>query len=103
MQQMIPSLEISPLSSVAALEHFSQTLGLEETVTLDYVDGTSQRELSVRIDAKLHENLHDDAVTNRDRARLGSVALPHAGDWLTVVPCPALGLQLRSPEFRVAA
>ena len=31
-----------------------------------------------------------------------SLSLRHSGDWLNVVPCPALGLQLRPPEFRTA-
>ena len=31
-----------------------------------------------------------------------SVKLPHAGDWLHVVPSPALGLQVRDAEFRTA-
>ena len=28
--------------------------------------------------------------------------LPHAGDWLQVIPSPALGLQLRAGEFRTS-
>ena len=35
----------------------------------------------------------------RERARLASVALPHAGDWLVVAPLAALGLHLRPAEF----
>ena len=31
------------------------------------------------------------------------MGLSHAGDWLNVVPCPALGLHLRSQEFIVVA
>ena len=37
-----------------------------------------------------------------DKARLASLALPHSGDWLHVVPCPAIGLHLKKGEFRVA-
>ena len=36
------------------------------------------------------------------KARLASLSLPHSGDWLNVVPCPALGLHMRGVEFRVA-
>ena len=36
----------------------------------------------------------------RDRARLGAVSLPHAGDFLNVVPSPILGLHMRGSEFR---
>ena len=38
----------------------------------------------------------------RDVARMASLGLPHAGDWLNVVPSPALGLHLRPPEFIVS-
>ena len=36
-------------------------------------------------------------------ARLRSVTLPHAGDWLNVVPSTALGLHLRPQEFVMVA
>ena len=35
-------------------------------------------------------------------ARLRSLVLPHAGDWLCVTPSPALGLHLRTVEFIVS-
>ena len=35
----------------------------------------------------------------REIARLKSLGLPHAGDWLSVTPQSALGLHLRPPEF----
>ena len=38
----------------------------------------------------------------RDKTRLASLSLSHSGDWLGVVPCAALGLQLRPAKFRVA-
>ena len=38
----------------------------------------------------------------RDTARLNSLTLSHSGDWLNVVPSPALGLQLRGQEFRTS-
>ena len=34
----------------------------------------------------------------REIARLASPSLPHSGDWLSVVPSPALGLHLRGPD-----
>ena len=100
--QMIPSLELSPLSTVGALEHLSKVLEVEDAVSLESVDGISQKELSLRVDDKLYNELIEAAETVRDKARLASVELPHAGDWLYVVPSPALGLQLRPPEFRVS-
>ena len=38
-----------------------------------------------------------------DMARLKSLTLPHAGDWLNVVPSNALGLHLRPQEFVMVA
>ena len=35
----------------------------------------------------------------RKTARLASLSLPHSGDYLNVVPSPALGLHLRTAEF----
>ena len=39
----------------------------------------------------------------REEARLLSLKLPHAGDWLNLVPSPALGLHLRPLEFTAVA
>jgi hypothetical protein len=36
----------------------------------------------------------------RCKALLLSSSIPHSGDWLHVVPSPALGLHLKDPEFR---
>jgi hypothetical protein len=38
----------------------------------------------------------------REKARLTSVGLPHAGDWLNVIPSPTLGLHMRAAEFVVS-
>ena len=35
----------------------------------------------------------------REIARMTSLGLPHAGNWLSVVPSPAPGLHLRSSEI----
>ena len=59
--------------------------------------------MSVRIDSYLHGKLLESAEGMRDKVRLGSLGLPHAGDWINVIPSPSLGLQLRSSEFRTAA
>jgi hypothetical protein len=39
----------------------------------------------------------------REMARLASLGLSHARDWLNVVPSPALGLHLRTLEFTTVA
>ncbi len=38
-----------------------------------------------------------------ERARLASLVLPHAGDWLNTAPFTALGLHLRPAEFVMMA
>ena len=35
----------------------------------------------------------------REITRLASLGLPHAGNWLNVVPSPSLGLQMHQSEF----
>ena len=62
----------------------------------------TQKDTSFKIDQNNHKllsNLTRECGSVREVARLASVGLPHAGDWLNVVPCPALGLHLRSQEF----
>ena len=38
----------------------------------------------------------------REKARLASLSLPHAGDWLNCAPIKSLGLHLRPAEFVLA-
>ena len=85
-----------------ALDHHSNVLCLEEPLVKDAVKGMSQRGLSLRVDNFLRESLSQRADNARDQTRLASLSLAHTGDWLNVVPCAALGLQLRAAEFRVA-
>ena len=40
---------------------------------------------------------------DRDKTRLGSLGLSHAGSWLNVVPSVSLGLHMRPQEFRVSS
>ena len=44
----------------------------------------------------------DEAESDRDKARLNSVGMNHAGDFLNAVPVKALGLHLRPQEFTVS-
>ena len=57
--------------------------------------------MSAKIDLhqkqKLIEDIGADEV--RERARLASLSLPHAGDWLNTPPLAALGLHLHASEF----
>ena len=102
-------------SSAAYLSSFSSSKGqitdlvpnlqiveLEEAMEEETFECLSQGELSLRIEEKLHQDLLNMTTITREKARLQSLQLPHAGDWLFVVPSPVLGLQLRGPEFRTA-
>ena len=60
------------------------------------LDGPSPT-LSTNFDA-----LVTGAQDSRSRALALSTAIPHAGDWLNVVPSRALGLHLQDWEFRVS-
>ena len=101
-EQLAPNLDFSVVSTLEARELLSVLLDEEEVFSDESVRGLSQKQLSLKIDEKDHEKLLAGAELVRDKARLNSVQLPHAGDWLNVVPSPSLGLQLRPPEFRVS-
>ena len=72
-----------------------------EEATAESLQGVTQKMASFTID-KSNQTLLSNLIREsgeREIARLASLSLPHAGDWLNVVPCPALGLHLRGPEF----
>ena len=76
----------------------------EETSTVS-LQGMSQKAVSLKIDLhnfSLLTNHFTREENKREIARLASLGLPHAGDWLYVVPSPVLGLHLRSREFSVS-
>ena len=57
--------------------------------------------LSHAIDEASFSALVDTAPDARSKALALSSAIPHAGDWLNVVPSSALGLCLQDQEFRL--
>ena len=59
-----------------------------------------QRSLSAAIDNSVFESLLSFAPSIRSRALALSSSLPHAHDWLNVIPSPSLGLHLQDREFR---
>ena len=67
--------------------------------TMEEAKGSTQKTISQRVDDYLVKQLSKEAECERDKARLKSVGLPHAGDWLNAVPVKALGLNLRPREF----
>ena len=72
----------------------------EEAREADLV-GLTQRQMSLKVDQQgqkqLLEGIGEDG--DRERARLASLGLQHAGDWLNTAPLKALGLHLRGAEF----
>ena len=60
-----------------------------------------QRPLSRAIDDASFNSLLGSAPDQRSRALTLSTSLPHAGDWLNVVPSQALGLHLQDHGFRL--
>ena len=63
---------------------------------------TSQKMISHSIDQHQAKVLHDTLQDERDKARLNSVGMLRAGDWLNASPVRALGLHLRAKEFTAA-
>jgi hypothetical protein len=61
--------------------------------------------MSVKIDLQQQQRLQNQvgAEEVRERARLASLTLPHAGDWLNTAPLISLGLHLRPVEFVLVA
>ncbi len=76
-----------------------------QAVTTEQLDGLTQKTVSAAISTHAQTLLSEQFTGEgsvRDQARLASLGLPHAGDWLYVVPSPALGLHLRAQEFTTA-
>ena len=74
----------------------------EEEVTVESLEGTTQKMSSLKIDLNNHLLLSEKFSREgdvREIARLASLSLPHAGDFLNAVPNPALGLHLRPQEL----
>ena len=95
------SVSSSYISS--ALQVFCSGLGWAPLSSLeDFEIPISQKSLSRLIDNSLFKGLLGTALDPRHRALALSSSLPHAGDWLTALPSPNLGLHFLSPEFRVS-
>ncbi len=87
----------------AVLAQLSTKAGEELTEESTY--GLSQKVLSGKVERHLHQRLTNRLAAEggvREVARLASLGLPHAGDWLHVLPSTALGLHMRPQEFVAA-
>ena len=81
--------------------------GAEEPLSTEALQNLTQKMLSAKIDLHNLSLLREGLLalgSVREVARLASVSLKdaHAGDFLSVVPYPGLGLLLRSSEFVTA-
>ena len=79
----------------------------EEEVTEAELVGVPQNLLGLRVDQEQRRSLLDGVGVGEEEvevmARLQSLTLPHAGNWLNVAPILSLGLHLRPREFVMAA
>ena len=91
-----PSPHLS--TAIAAL---SLSANRPDWIDLDSIEvPIRQHSLSVSIDEAVYDHLISTAPDTRSRALILSSSLPHAGDWLNVIPSAALGLRIHHQEFR---
>ena len=77
-----------------------------EDAPFSSLQGATHWKVSLNIDLhnlQLFNNHISEQGVTREIARLASLGLQHAGDWLNVVPSPALGLHLPPAEFIMSA
>jgi hypothetical protein len=84
------------------LSMLSEATGCTRSLQDLTVSGCSQKGLSSEIDKLSLISLTAMLHSTRDKARLLSLQLPYAGEWLRALPSPNLGLHLSPPEFRLA-
>ena len=63
---------------------------------------TPQKVVSHSVNLHTHKELQDLLQDERDSARINSLGLVRAEDWLNAIPVCVLGLKLRIKEFRVS-
>ena len=86
-------------STVASL---ALAAGRPDWISVEDIDvPLCQRVLLATIDESNFDHLLATSTTTRQRTFALSSALQHAGDWLNVLPSPAVGLHLHSKEFRL--
>ena len=85
----------------AAVTALAEAATRPDWTSLDVIDvPLRHKSLSHSIDEAVKQRLLSSAPTIRSHALSLSSGLPHAGDWLNVVPSPSLGLCLHDQEFR---
>ena len=86
-----------------AVAMFNAQVSPSNVITVNFAleSPIHQKVLSGMIQAQ-HFHILLESSSPANRARLLSVATPHASSWLSVVPSPGLGLHLESNEFQMA-
>ena len=91
-----------PLALPPAISSLARSAKMPSWCSLEDIDvPIRQKSLSRLIDEACFNTLVESAPDVRSRALSLSSSLPHAGDWLNVIPSPALGLCLLDQEFRL--
>ena len=97
LQPALPPLHLSEV-----IADLASAAGHPDWVSLQSIDvPIRQRPLSRCIDKVSFDNLLSSASDERSKALTLSTSLPHAGDWLQVVPSSALGLHLADRDHQV--
>ena len=84
-------------SSVCAL---AEAVERPNCGSLEDIDIPLQQHPLSHSEASFHHLLNS-APDSLDRVLVFSSAIPHAGDWLDVVPCSDLGLHFHDQEYRL--
>ena len=91
-----------PQALPSAISSLARSARMTSWCSLEDIDvPLQQKTLSRLIDEACFNTLVESAPDVRSRALALSSSLPHAGDWLNVIPSPALGLCLLDQEFRL--
>ena len=92
----------APQHLTATVSALADAAARPNWVSLEEIDVPHrQRPLSHCIDDASFNQLLATAPDTRSRALALSTTLPHAGDWLNVIPSTTLGLHLLDREFRL--
>ena len=62
----------------------------------------TQKKIQEAVDTEKFSELLTNQSSNREKARLQSLCLPHSGAWLAAPPVHALGLHLSPSEFQIS-
>ena len=92
----------APLHLPYAINALAKSVARPDWISVENIDVLLRsHSLSHSIDDACFSFLVESSSDVRSKALASSSALPHAGEWLNIVPCSALGLHLMDCEFRL--